>query len=215
MWQVPLPLIGWPHWVASWPSQPACLGWLATGPLPCSHPVGGGVARPCHPDRDEKTQATNSNAGRAGFVFSYYCRALFWCRTKASNHAGNFSKPTRMATWHNGTGGPTTPRAPATRWLHLATPVWPRYHTRATPGGADRNTSPTYSPEIHGWDFRWLELLVASYPPSSSHSNSSCHLKSQPCISEEYVGLVFLATGTARIFGVALVSLSLSPPPRW
>ena len=79
-------------------------------------------------------------------------------------------------------------------------------HTRATPVGPPRNTSPTYSPGIQGRDFRWLELLVAGYPPSSSHSNSSSHLKSKPCIPEEYVGLVFLSTGVAGVFGVALVS---------
>ena len=78
--------------------------------------------------------------------------------------------------------------------------------TRATPVGPTRNTSPTYSPEIQGWDFRWLELLVASYPPSSSHSSSSNQLKSQPCISGEYVGLVFLVAG---VFGVALVCVRL------
>ena len=85
-----------------------------------------------------------------------------------------------------------------------------RLHTRATPGGPAKNTSPTYSPEIQGWDFRWLELLVAGYPPSFSHSSSSSQLKSQACISREYVGLVFLVTG-AGVFGVALVSQP-SPP---
>ena len=80
-------------------------------------------------------------------------------------------------------------------------------HTRATPVGPARNTSLTYSLEIQGWDFRWLELLVAGYRPSSSHSSSSSiHLKSHPCIYGEYVGLVFLATGAARVFGVAMVS---------
>ena len=78
--------------------------------------------------------------------------------------------------------------------------------SRATPVGPTRNTSPTYSPGIHGWDYRWLELLVAGYPPSSSHSSSSSHLKSQPCILGEYVGLVFLSIGAAGIAGVALVS---------
>ena len=73
--------------------------------------------------------------------------------------------------------------------------------------GHTKNTSPTYSPEIQGWDFRWLELLVAGYPLSSSHSSSSSQLKSQPCISGEYVGLVFLVTGAAGVFGVALVSI--------
>ena len=66
-----------------------------------------------------------------------------------------------------------------------------------------------FSGNTGGWNFRWLELLVASYPPSSSHSSSSSHLKSQPCISGEYVGLVFLATEATGVFGVALVT----PPP--
>ena len=35
-------------------------------------------------------------------------------------------------------------------------------------------------------------------------SSSSSHLKSQPCISGEYVGLGFLVTGAAEYFGVAL-----------
>ena len=63
-----------------------------------------------------------------------------------------------------------------------------------------------YSPGIQGWDFRWLELLVAGYPPSSSHSSSSSHLKSQPYIPGEYVGMVFMSTGAAGVFDVALVS---------
>ena len=40
---------------------------------------------------------------------------------------------------------------------------WGVLHTRATPktpvAAVARNTSPMYSPEIQGWDFRWLELL--------------------------------------------------------
>ena len=36
-------------------------------------------------------------------------------------------------------------------------------NTRATPktpwAPVTKNTSPTYSPEIHGWDFSWLGLL--------------------------------------------------------
>ena len=36
-------------------------------------------------------------------------------------------------------------------------------HTRATPkipeAPVTKKPSPTYSPEIQGWDFRWLELL--------------------------------------------------------
>ena len=68
-------------------------------------------------------------------------------------------------------------------------------HIRATPGGQPKNINPTYSPEIGGWDFSWLELLVARLPPSSNHSSSSSQLKSQPYISGEYVGLMFLVTG--------------------
>ena len=63
--------------------------------------------------------------------------------------------------------------------------------TKATLGGPTKNISLTYSPEILGWDFNWLELLVAGYPPSSTHSNSSSQLKSQLCIFREYVGLMF------------------------
>ena len=48
-------------------------------------------------------------------------------------------------------------------------------HTRATPKipamEPAKNTSPTYSLGIHGWDFSWL--LVARLCPSSSHSSSS------------------------------------------
>jgi hypothetical protein len=75
----------------------------------------------------------------------------------------------------------------------------------ATPGGPAKNINPTYSPEIHGWDFSWLKLLVAGYPPSSSHSSSSSQLKSQPCIFGEYAGLMFLVTVAAGVFGVAPV----------
>ena len=36
-------------------------------------------------------------------------------------------------------------------------------HTRATPkysaAPVTKKSSPTYSPKIQGWDFRWLELL--------------------------------------------------------
>ena len=71
-------------------------------------------------------------------------------------------------------------------------------HTRATPktpaAPVARNTSPTYSPEIQGWDFRW--------------DFSSSHLKSHPCISGECIGLVFLA----RPSGVALVSAQTYVP---
>ena len=48
----------------------------------------------------------------------------------------------------------------------------------------------------------WLELLVARLPPSSSHSNSSSQLKSQACISREYVGLMFLVIGVVGVVGV-------------
>ena len=65
--------------------------------------------------------------------------------------------------------------------------------TRATPGSLAKNISLTYSPEIHGWDSSWLELLVARLPPSSNHSSSSSQLKFQPYISGEYIGLMFLA----------------------
>ena len=65
-------------------------------------------------------------------------------------------------------------------------------HTWATPKTpatqVTKNINPTYSPEMYGWDFSWLELLE--------------WLKSQPCISEEYVGLMFLVGPP----GVALVS---------
>ena len=70
-----------------------------------------------------------------------------------------------------------------------------------------KNISPTYSSGIHGWDFSWLELLVARLCPSSSHSSSSNQHKSQPCISGEYVGMIFLAGSDAGIFGVAMVLL--------
>jgi hypothetical protein len=36
--------------------------------------------------------------------------------------------------------------------------------TKATLGGPTKNISPTYSPEVQGWDFSWLELLVAATP---------------------------------------------------
>ena len=41
------------------------------------------------------------------------------------------------------------------------------FDTRATPGGPVKNISPTYSPEIQGWDFVSLEVLVARLPPFS------------------------------------------------
>ena len=54
-------------------------------------------------------------------------------------------------------------------------------HTRATPKfpatEPTKNTSPTYSPRIHGWDLCWLELLVAMLCPSSNHSSSSSQHK--------------------------------------
>ena len=52
-----------------------------------------------------------------------------------------------------------------------------------------------------GWSC-WLQAT----PPSSSHSSSSIQLKSQPCISREHIGLMFLVTGAAGVFGVAPVS---------
>ena len=87
-------------------------------------------------------------------------------------------------------------------------PVWSAPHTKVTPGGLAKNINPTYSPEIQGWDFSWLDLLVARLPLSSNHSSSSSQLKSQPCISGEYVGLMFLVTEAARVFGV-------TPDSRW
>ena len=77
--------------------------------------------------------------------------------------------------------------------------------TKATPGGPVKNFRPMYSLVIHGWDFSWLELLVARLPPSSSHSNSSNQLKSQPYISGECIRQMFLVTGAVGIFGVAPV----------
>ena len=53
--------------------------------------------------------------------------------------------------------------------------------TRATPVGPDRKIS-----------------LAGCF-------SSSSHLKSQPCIPGEYVGLVFLSTEDVGFFGVALV----------
>ena len=58
----------------------------------------------------------------------------------------------------------------------------------------------------NGWSC-WLQAtrLLPATPPSSNHSSSSNHMKSQRCISGEYVGLVFLTTGAAGVFSVALV----------
>ena len=69
-----------------------------------------------------------------------------------------------------------------------------RSYTRATPVCPVKNTSTTHSPELRGWDFSWLEMLVARLPPYSSHSSSSNQSKSQPFIFGEYVGLVFPVT---------------------
>jgi hypothetical protein len=84
--------------------------------------------------------------------------------------------------------------------------------TRATPKSpaalALKNTSPTYSEGIQGWDLWWLELLEAldaSLPPATSASSSSSRHKSQPCIPSKYIGLVFLRAGAAGLLGVAMV----------
>jgi hypothetical protein len=55
-----------------------------------------------------------------------------------------------------------------------------------------------------GLEFQ-LVVVAGCYLPSSSHSSSFSQLKSQPCISRDYVGLMFLVTGVAGVFGVALV----------
>ena len=68
-----------------------------------------------------------------------------------------------------------------------------------------KNPSPTYYPEIQGWDLCWLELLEWLEEGHNLVTNSSSQLKSQPYIPKEYVGLVFLAGSVAEIFGVALV----------
>jgi hypothetical protein len=49
---------------------------------------------------------------------------------------------------------------------------------------------------MDGWDFSWLELLEWL-----EEGGSSSQLKSQPCISREYVGLIFLV----GLPGVAMV----------
>ena len=81
-----------------------------------------------------------------------------------------------------------------------------RSDTRATLGGPTKNISPTYSLEIHGWDFSWLELLFARLPPflpvaPVAHSSSSSQLKSQPCISREYVGCRADVIGELKLLG--------------
>jgi hypothetical protein len=55
------------------------------------------------------------------------------------------------------------------------------HHTKNPNSSSHQNISPTY------------QLLVAGYPPSSNHSSSCSQLKSKPCISGEYIGLMFLA----------------------
>ena len=73
----------------------------------------------------------------------------------------------------------------------------------ATPVCPAKNISPTYSPEIHGWDFSWLELLVAMLPllpVTLVVVPIMCfQLKFQPCISGEYVGLLFFVIGVVGV----------------
>ena len=69
-----------------------------------------------------------------------------------------------------------------------------------------KNTNPTYSSGIQGWDLCWLELLGWLEEGQSLATSNSSQMKSQPCIPEEYVGLVFLAGSSAGIIGVALVT---------
>ena len=79
------------------------------------------------------------------------------------------------------------------------------FHIGATPktlaAPVTKNMSPTYSPEIQGWDFNWLELLEWLEEGGSLATNNSNQLKSQPCIFGEYIRLMFLAGPP----GVALV----------
>ena len=60
---------------------------------------------------------------------------------------------------------------------------------------------PMYSPQIQSWDFSRLELLEQVEEGGSLATNNSSQLILQPCISREYVGLMFLAGPP----GVALV----------
>ena len=81
--------------------------------------------------------------------------------------------------------------------------VIPGPHRAAQPKTSVLRILWKYRAEISiGWSC-WLQIT----PPSSSHSSSFNQLKSQPCISGEYVGLMFLVTRTARVFGVTYVSI--------
>ena len=72
-------------------------------------------------------------------------------------------------------------------------------HVSALIPGPNRAAQPkTSAPRI-------LRKYIARLPPSSNHSSISSQLKSQPCISGEYIGLNFLVTGAAEVFGVAPV----------
>ena len=89
---------------------------------------------------------------------------------------------------------------------NMKTEFWIDSHTRATPktqaAPITKNISPTYSPEMQGYNFSWLELLEWLEEGGSLATNISSQLKSQPYISGEYVGLMFLIGPP----GVALVS---------
>ena len=69
-------------------------------------------------------------------------------------------------------------------------------HTGATPktraASVTKNISPTYSPEILGRDFNWLEILEWMEGGSLA-TNTFIQLKSKLSVFGEYVGLVFLA----------------------
>ena len=111
------------------------MGWLTTNPLPCNRPTRG-VARPCHPGRDEKTRATSSNAGWTGFILNYYFRSIhnfILVLGMGIKPCRRLSKLARMVGCHTRAGGPVVPQAPTTGWLGLATPVWLGYEGLITP----------------------------------------------------------------------------------
>ena len=71
--------------------------------------------------------------------------------------------------------------------------------------------SQKHQPYVFSWN-TWLGFQLAwvvgcKATPSSNHSSSSSQLKSHPCISGEYVQLVFLVTEVVGVLGVAPLSI--------
>ena len=130
-----------------------------------------------------------SNKQISNFLF-YTSHRAFTSLIRACSHVVH---PTQHNTQRE--GGPKSDNNIIHLIIHgVATP-------RTPTAPVTKNIMPMYSPEIQSWDFNMLELLEQVEEGGSLATNNSSQLILQPCISREYVGLMFLAGPP----GVALV----------